>query len=280
MLVYRLLWPDPQVQPQGHPVSAVDSGLFDTWAAGVTLFANCGNSSCERTVVARWLGNTSTRRGNHVYYIRHGTRDIGIFSEIFIAGEYEPPPTVQTRLDELGRPPRILDLGAYTGLFATYCTDRWPGASVTSVEPDVQSLEVLRCTAAQSKAISIVEGCAATHDGSALFLPGQFAESHVLSDETVPGALTVQSVDMFRLAGAADLIKMDIEGSEWPILADSRMRSVYATAWVMEWHSLNCPYPAPADAARELLEQAGFEVVLERTAIAGHNGVVWALRTP
>jgi FkbM family methyltransferase len=223
------------------------------------------------------VGAYHTRRGGVPYFIRHASRDVGIFSEIFIAGEYDPPPAVSERLAALGRPPRILDLGANIGLFAASCRERWPGASITAVEPDPENLELLRRTAAGG-GIEVVPACAANHEGSVRFVAGEFAESHVASAESSEQeTIEVPCVDAFALAQAADLVKIDIEGSEWELLADPRLASLPAQALVMEWHDMRCPQPDPRAAAHAALREAGFDVLCEHRPVES-NGTIWALR--
>jgi hypothetical protein len=50
---------------------------------------------------------------------------------------------------------------------------------------------------------------------------------------------------------------------EWEIVADPRLASVGAQAWVMEWHDKRCPHADPSAAARAALREAGFEVLRE-----------------
>jgi FkbM family methyltransferase len=223
------------------------------------------------------VGAYHTRRGAVPYFIRHGTRDVGIFSEIFVAGEYDPPPAVLELITALGRPPRIVDLGANVGLFAASCRERWPGASVTAVEPDPENLALLRRTAAGVAEIEVLPACAADHDGVVRFVAGHFAESHVADADSGEETIEVPCVDVFRLAQSADLVKMDIEGSEWEILADPRLASLNARAWVMEWHEQRCPHPDPRGAARAALRDAGFELLGEHQPVP-RNGTIWALR--
>jgi FkbM family methyltransferase len=224
------------------------------------------------------LGAYHTRERAIPYFIRHGTRDVGIFAEIFIAGEYDPPSAVAERLADLGRAPRILDLGANIGLFAASCRERWPGASVVSVEPDPENLELLRRTAADTDAIEVIAACATDHDGSVRFVAGQFAESHVADEESAEETIEVPCVDALRLAQSADLVKIDIEGSEWDLLADPRFASISAQALVMEWHEERCPHADPPAAAHAALRAAGFRVLGEHRPVAS-NGTVWALRS-
>lgn len=225
------------------------------------------------------LGAYHTRSHAIPYFIRHATRDVGIFSEVFIAGEYDPPAAVAERLAGLGRPPRILDLGANIGLFSVFCRERWPGARVVSVEPDPENLALLRRTAAATPDIEVVAACAAPHDGSVRFVAGQFAESHVADGASAEDTIEVACVDALRLAAGADLVKIDIEGSEWEILADPRLAALGAQAIVMEWHEERCPRADPPAAAHAALRNAGFAVLGEHRPVSS-NGTVWALRLP
>jgi FkbM family methyltransferase len=207
-----------------------------------------------------------TRRTGTVYCPRHGTRDTGIFSEICIAGEYQPPPVVAQRHDQVAHPLRILDLGGNIGLFVAFCRDRWLTAYITTVEPDPYNLELLERTAAGTTDVLVIAG--------ERFMPGLFAESHVTRDTTASGAIEVPSIDALRLAQTADLVKIDIEGSEWEILADPRLPWTAATAVVMKWHDEQCPHGNPSQAARAALQGAGFQVVSERIPISntGQSG--------
>ncbi len=226
------------------------------------------------------VGAYHTRRSAVPYFIRH-VHDIGIFHEVFIPGEYEPPPAVAERVASLGRPPRVLDLGGNIGLFAVWCRDRWPGAHVVSVEPDPENLELLRRTAGGGEGIDVVPACATCRDGSIRFVAGKFCESHVAGSESLEETIEVPCVDIFPLAQSADVVKMDIEGSEWEILADPRLADPrVASMWVIEWHVDRCSEPDPKSAARAALQGAGFEVLGERPhpdSTPGY-GTLWAIR--
>jgi FkbM family methyltransferase len=223
------------------------------------------------------LGAYHTRRGRVAYFIRHGTRDVGIFSEIFVAGEYDPPAAVSRLLAALDHPPRILDLGANVGLFTASCLERWPGAEIVAVEPDPENLQLLERMALVEKRIEVIPACAGARDGKVRFLAGLFAESQVVSDGHEGETLELPCVDAFRLAETADLVKIDIEGSEWEILADPRLAELPVSALVMEWHDKSCPHADPGAGAREALERAGFEILCEHRPVP-QNGTLWAIR--
>ena len=162
-----------------------------------------------------------------------------------MAGEYDPPAAVAERLARLAGPLRILDLGANVGLFAASCLERWPDAQIVAVEPDPENLQLLERMASQEQRIEVIPACAAAHDGKVRFLAGLFAESQVVEDAHEGKTIELPCVDAFRLAESTDLIKIDIEGSEWEILADPRLSELGVTALVMEWHDKSCPHDDP-----------------------------------
>ena len=73
----------------------------------------------------------------------------------------------------------------------------------------------------------------------------------------------VEVVDVLPEVVAADFLKIDIEGGEWPILADRRFRDVRARALVMEYHRMGSPGEDAAAEASRLLRDAGFDMDLD-----------------
>jgi FkbM family methyltransferase len=210
-------------------------------------------------------------------FVRHGTPDVATLDEVFYQRQYELPPAVAAMLTSLGRPPNVLDLGANVGLFGAYVLGRFPGARVTAVEADAANARVLRLCAVENAdrgEWDVIEAAASSSDGEVEFASGGFSLSHLVG----PGesGVTVPAVDVLPLVGSADLVKMDIEGGEWAILADGRFEAHPPPAIVLEYHPHLCPEPEAQVAAVELLQGAGFEthVFDER---AGH-GLAWGWR--
>ena len=210
--------------------------------------------------------------------VRHRTRDVDILDEIFgRLAAYAPPPAALEALASRGSP-RVLDLGGNVGFFGAYALARFPGAKVTSIEPDPFNLPLLRRCAELNapERWQIVEACALSYTGTVAFEAGQYADSHVA--EPAAGRVLVPGVDVLPLLADADLVKMDIEGSEWPILLDPRFKeTLSAAACVLEWHERGCPSPRPADAAAEAFRQAGYEVLPGPSGPWDH-GALWAWR--
>jgi FkbM family methyltransferase len=215
--------------------------------------------------------------GVHVV-LRHRTPDVEAFDEIFVQRIYAMPEPVERVLD-LGRAPRIADLGANIGLFAAWAGARWPGAAITCVEPDPDNLAVLdRTAAANGGAWKIVRAAAGVADGEQRFLAGQFAISRAARPEETAGATTVAVRDAFALIRDADLVKIDIEGGEWPILADARFARLTARAVALEFHPEGCPAADARAEAYRLLEDAGYTVCDVKTLAPAGYGSLWAWR--
>jgi FkbM family methyltransferase len=208
--------------------------------------------------------------------LRHRTVDTWTFNELFVLRLYEPPEPVAAMLAERSEPV-LLDLGANIGMFGLDALQRYPGALITAYEPDAESASIHRLLISRNSTDSrwrLVEACAGARTGSVSFLPGQETGSHVV-DEPVPGAVTVPMEDVLPAFAGADLVKIDIEGAEWPLLADARFAS--ARAVVLEYHRPGCPEADPHAAARRRLEGYGYEVLPLFEHPDGF-GMVWAIR--
>ncbi|HEX3979476.1 MAG TPA: FkbM family methyltransferase [Solirubrobacteraceae bacterium] len=210
--------------------------------------------------------------------VRHRTRDIDVFDEIFVGNRgYEPPRAVAMRFRD--RPPaNVLDLGGNVGLFGVYALARWPAATITSVEPDVENLPLLgRCVEVNEAAArwKIIAACAASRPGAVAFSGGRFADSAIALDgEDVTGQ--VAAVDALELLRDADFAKIDIEGAEWDLLLDPRFAVSAPAVLVMEWHQRGCPMQDGYQAALDILRRAGYDVEGEPSPVGHDYGTIWA----
>ncbi|HUA06229.1 MAG TPA: FkbM family methyltransferase [Solirubrobacteraceae bacterium] len=231
------------------------------------------------------------RRSRQIVHVRHRTADIEVLNEIFGGtggrAAYEPPAGLTGALDH-NPSPRILDLGGNVGLFGLYALHRWPGASVHSFEPDVESASLLRAAIAENRLENrwtLTPAAVANHSGTMKFRPGLSSESHLLDVEAgshatpaAEGVVEVPVEDLFALAGRLDLVKMDIEGGEWSLLADPRMARLDADLIVLEWHAQGCPAPDPRAHVICLLRDAGYGELYEPIE-PSHCGMLWARRS-
>jgi FkbM family methyltransferase len=203
--------------------------------------------------------------------LRHGSTDIAALTEVFVRDEYEPPALIAAFLASR-RPVRVLDLGAHIGTFALWILSRYPDAHVVSVEPDATNAAVLRaCIAANNRAThwTAVEAAAHTSDGSVAFRGGLGTASHV--DPTASDGDRVPAVDALALMEGFDLVKMDIEGGEWALLADPRLKQAPVSVIVLEYHGRS------GEEAADLLRAAGFTTGSQRNK-GPAIGLLWAWR--
>lgn len=201
-------------------------------------------------------------------------RDTEALHELFRGGEYEPPAELRERLNT-DRVRRIADVGANIGMFSAWAHGRWPQASIVQFEPDPDNLEVLRRWDTDSDAeATLVPACALPRDGEVHFTTGLGAGS-AQAREAGNGTITLPAVDVFPHLAGADFVKLDIEGGEWAILSDPRMRDLHDVTIAMEYHRHLAPSLPALDAATRLLQNAGFEVGHATPNYWGH-GTLWA----
>jgi FkbM family methyltransferase len=202
--------------------------------------------------------------------IRHHTGDVMVLDEIFSQGEYQPPPGVV--LPNVGR---AVDLGANIGLFGAWLLGRFPDARVVGYEPDPGNAAVHRMAIEANQLNErwrLVEAFAGAEAGTTSFAAGLHAVSHEGE------GIEVRVEDVLPALADADLVKIDIEGAEWPILADARFRELQARVVVLEYHPEGSPDADPAASAERALVDAGYEVFPAGRKPAFGAGILWGLR--
>ncbi len=237
--------------------------------------------------------------------VRHPLLDMWGIEEMFRFRVYEPPPPVARQLRSLPRAVRVVDLGGHVGLFGLFALGLFPDSSITSFEPDPGNVEVLRrCVEANALRgrWQVIEACATTSDGTA-----EFASSFHLSrlaSSSDPGLddlhhgigsafpflqgtalLTaerrqVTCRDVFPFLADADLIKIDIEGSEWEILADPRFAELDALALVLEYHPAYWRADDAEAEVRRALNRAGYETMSPARGADGATMWAWKPARP
>ncbi len=223
------------------------------------------------------------RDADMVVQIRHPLLDMWVLEEVFRFRVYDPPPDAARRLNGLGRPLRVVDLGGHIGLFGLYARTCFPVESTVSFEPNPENARTLRaCIEANGLETSweLIEACAATDVGSVDFEASFHLSRIARADEgleamqeRIGAALPylkdsalleterrrVQTRDVFPYLADADLVKIDIEGGEWEILADPRFADLRAAAVVLEYHPTYGPHSDAEAAVRGAFERAGYE---------------------
>jgi FkbM family methyltransferase len=227
-------------------------------------------------------------KSSHVYRIRenglraaveHGTPDVLTLDQAFYQHVYEPPEAVRTQLARLA-PLQALDLGANIGLWGLWLHGSFGVGSVTALEPDPANAVKHRRQIALNglnDSWELVEAAATCAHGTIPFTVGRATTGRIGGEEE-PGTVTVAALDVFSLLGGVDLLKLDIEGAEWPIVADPRLQGVEAPVVMVEYHPHGAPSSAPADDVTAALKGAGYTQTWSMHSGTDGTGVVWGMR--
>jgi FkbM family methyltransferase len=190
-----------------------------------------------------------------------------LYREIFVKGSYDP-------LVPLGSSPRIFDVGANIGLASLYFLERWPSARLVAWEPNPaafamleQNLKAARFPKAdvrvEATALSISDGMveftAPTDDPTAVYasIIRKGASSNGKWDRW-----KVPAVDAERLfSEPADLLKLDIEGHEYPVLEHARPKASVTRSLAIEFHRVDRNLDRLEKAVERLLDECGYRAV-------------------
>jgi FkbM family methyltransferase len=289
--IWRRFW-------RGLPPRAQEL-LFELVLRSVAVAA----ARCTREPMRFALNELAGRRGvrrytlrasGRVVFVRHPLCDAWVLSEVFGRRVYEPPSALGRVLAEPGEV-RVVDLGGHVGAATVFLLDRFPAAKVLALEPDPENASLFRRTIEANglgERCELRQAAAGTDAGTATF-EGFSLLAHLTrhdSQEAVDripvlrkyqerglGTALVDVVDVLPLLAGADLVKMDIEGAEWPILADSRFGSLGIGAIVLEYHPEGAPQPDAIQEATRLLRGAGLTVG-DPFEVHGQVGLLWAWR--
>jgi len=156
------------------------------------------------------------------------------------------------------RPERVVDLGANIGLTSLWFAHRYGCKTVIAVEPSPANAHLVRLNLESNNVnAEVIEAAVGPRDGTARFHDGVDSNLGQLSSD---GGREVKVISMDTLLGRLpsgaqiDVVKMDIEGGEGPLLRENlawlgRVRSLIA-----EFHPELIDYPA----AIRSIESQGF----------------------
>lgn len=223
-----------------------------------------------RELLRRGIGDYSLRRGSGRFSVRHRSSDVDIFQKFYACGYYDWPAEVGAQLAGLARPVNVLDLGANIGLFEVHASDQVLIRQTVCFQPDPATADVLsRVRASNGARWEIVRACASNQPGQVMFRSGRHNFSRIETDGDFP----VPAVDVFPYVAGADLVKMNIEGSEREILQDPRLAETAAVG-IVEYRRIRNPAGHITHSAQSLFERAGYQT---RVAVShDDNGLLWA----
>jgi FkbM family methyltransferase len=202
-------------------------------------------------------------RNGQSFVLRSGTADRGILHEVWALKEYPFP------ADAAGGD--VVDIGAQIGIFACYAAHN--GARVFAYEPEEANyallLENVRRNGLERNIRPFRLAVSDRKKSLPLYLNEKNTGGHsaVFKSGKKVKAQAVSLNDVFSENGIRHcaLLKMDTEGSEYPILygaSDDVLRRI--THIQMEWHPVDGKRGYTVDALTAFLKGKGFEVRITR----------------
>ncbi len=198
--------------------------LFEYWAVASVLSDGIAQRLALFTALLlvpvrrRLFGRHPIRLSLHVsgrtveFFIRDGA-DTSTLREIFVEREYEV---------DLGREPkRIADIGAHIGTASLFFACTYPQARIRSYEPDPDNYAVLVMNTKQFPNIVTSNMALSDTAGSVRFFRNtvsSIGSSTIRRRDTEEIAVVSTTLDTI-LRDGLDLIKFDIEGAEYNMLA-------------------------------------------------------------
>jgi FkbM family methyltransferase len=211
------------------------------------------------------------RSGTRIW---HSASDYGNAYEIFVSEVYRPVRRLENSDVQM-----IVDLGANVGFSALYFLKSFPASRVIAFEPHPAHIKRLLANLSLNGATERVElhRAAASNRNDRLSLSDRGMSSSLVKNGRSPDSLEVDVLDIFNVLRnqRIDILKMDIEGSEYDLLSDARFLALRASTIVMEWHR-NDALPDEHAWLIGRLKEAGYEV--QDVFKQEHLGMLWAFR--
>jgi FkbM family methyltransferase len=173
----------------------------------------------------------------------------------------------------------IVDLGANVGFSLLYYLHKYPLCQILAFEPHPRHFAQIERNLALNGARQRIElhAAAAGARSRSMRLTDRSSSSS-LTESDRPDSFSVEVVDLFPMIEQRriDLMKIDIEGGEYEILADPRFDRLDLGAIVMEWHSRGGGV-ADKRWCEERLGGLGF--VIDEIFSEESHGMFWARRS-
>lgn len=196
--------------------------------------------------------------------------DHGVVYEIFVHDMYRP--ALKLGQAEVRH---IVDLGGNAGFSVLRFLSWFPNAQVLAMEPYPQHAQALRENVALngwSQRVDLKQAAAGPSPGRAT-LSDQGASSQLGAEQ----GIDVELLDVFPLllGRRIDILKIDIEGAEHPILDDPRFDRVDARCVLLEWHKTRA---IPDARTRCCAKLVGLGYAVEEAFVEESAGMIYGLK--
>jgi FkbM family methyltransferase len=183
----------------------------------------------------RFESTFTLKSGMHIFLRPMPFSDLATATEVFAMQAYEVPGNI--KIDDMRL---IVDLGANVGYSCIYWLDNFPRVRLIAFEPHPDHVKQIRkhieANSAQEQVTLISKAAGINEDR--MYLTDNQASS-TLAQSFKEGTIAVEVTDWISQLGdqPIDLLKMDIEGSEYTLLSDVRFNTLNIKICVVEWHN-------------------------------------------
>jgi FkbM family methyltransferase len=198
------------------------------WAAAALWLKQHTGRLPELSVRVRWRSGEAELSAS-----LSDLSELWVLREVFVLEHYALAPDIA--------PGVIVDLGSNVGISVLYFASRFPQARIVAVEAEPGAYERLRANTGHLHRVTAVHAAIADHDGQAVIFSGDEswgastirAPEH--SAEHVVPAMTLDRLAEVHRLDRIDLLKMDVEGAEVPILRSAQALRRAGTV-IFEFH--------------------------------------------
>ena len=190
--------------------------------------------------------------------------EVRVFWQIFVRGSYALPESCTT----------ILDCGANVGIFSVWAAARRPDARIVALEPFPATFAALEANIRDNHLANRVRcvqvGLAAEPGERLIRTAGDSPDRQLVLGETAETSDQTVAVQCLDLAACLqrhglddlDLLKMDIEGSEWEVLLSTPPEVLFRIRHIqLEYHEVNARFGYTPHALFAHLAAAGHRLV-------------------
>lgn len=166
-------------------------------------------------------------------FIRSVDEDISSVVNNIFRNEYGKVPKEFT-------PELIVDAGAYTGDTSAYFLSRYPQAKVLALEPNIESCKIAEGNlAAYGERVSLLNSALTPEDG-VVCMAGLTTGARVSNEGQEVTAISINSLLANSEFDSIDILKMDIEGHEVPVLTQKSDFWLPRVKWLLlETHGVH-----------------------------------------
>lgn len=227
-----------------------------------------------RLSARKWEIEVAFNSGTRIKLRRAGRNfnDYGVAYEVFVFRYYECPVPVEASNVKV-----IVDLGAHVGFSCLYWANKYPHSSILAFEPHPIHSEILLehvALNAISHRVDVRRGAAGIALGEAV-LSDAGSSSSIVKGRLKGIRVPVYDVFSEISSRPIDILKIDIEGSEYPLLSDRRFATLDVALIVLEWHATN-DHPNGREWCLKRFAELGYRTI--ETVVQPTTGMIWAVR--